>query len=255
MALRCGEQFRRRYIEDERVPPGVALGRGRSVHKSNELNMRQKVASARDLPESDLLDCTRDEYVSTFKNEGVFLTKTELPQKKQLLNAGLNEALRATRIYRKSVAPDIQPIEVERKFNIDIGLDLPLLGYMDIESKAVINDLKTTARKKGPNSINEEIQPDFYSLVRLKETGEKVTFRFNYLITRKSGNDEAQAQSKISSQRDFAALIAKMKNFCEFLKAGVFMPANPMSWWCDERYCGYWSTCRYVGNGKRQNWN
>ena len=40
-ALRCGEQFRRLYIEDERIPPGIAAGRGTGVHKANEVNLKQ----------------------------------------------------------------------------------------------------------------------------------------------------------------------------------------------------------------------
>ena len=42
-ALRCGEQFRRRYIEGERIPPGVAAGRGTGVHNANDVNLSQKV--------------------------------------------------------------------------------------------------------------------------------------------------------------------------------------------------------------------
>ena len=62
-ALRCGEQFRRRYIEGERVPPGVAAGRGTGVHKANEVNLNQKVITGTDLKLSDLKDAARDGFV------------------------------------------------------------------------------------------------------------------------------------------------------------------------------------------------
>ena len=54
MYLRCGEQYRRRYIEKEIVPPGIALIKGGSVHKAAETNFRQKIESREDLPIKDI---------------------------------------------------------------------------------------------------------------------------------------------------------------------------------------------------------
>ena len=50
MFSRCGEQYRRRYIEKDRLPPGVAMIRGRGVHEGVAENMRQKRHTYCDLP-------------------------------------------------------------------------------------------------------------------------------------------------------------------------------------------------------------
>ena len=252
MAWRCGEQYRRRYIEGEIIPPAIALGRGASVHRVNRINLQQKINTFEDMPLSDLFDIARDNFIDSFQS-GVFLTKEEQPYKKQLLNQGLNDTLRATRLYRNDVAPDIQPIDVERGFLIDIGLDLPLKGFIDIEQRQITNDLKTTTRKKPSGAIDQELQPVFYTFARWFETGDLTTFMMNYLVVRKN-DSEHQTQSALYGKKHFNALISKLNNFCKQLKAGIFPPASPTSWACSEKYCGYWSTCEYVGNGKVRRW-
>jgi hypothetical protein len=92
MAFRCGEQFRRRYLLGEIIPPSIAATRGTALHKANEVNLRQKVATQVDLPVADLKDAARDSYVYNLRN-GVFLSDEEIPQKNQLINEGLNQAL------------------------------------------------------------------------------------------------------------------------------------------------------------------
>ena len=56
MYAKCGEQFRRRYIEGDKIPPGVSMLRGTGVHAGVEANMRQKIDTYRDLPVSDVVD-------------------------------------------------------------------------------------------------------------------------------------------------------------------------------------------------------
>jgi hypothetical protein len=35
----------------------------------------------------------------------------------------------------------------------------------------------------------------------------------------------------------------------EAVKRGVFVPANPDSWWCSRAYCDYFEDCPYVRRG------
>ena len=43
MLSKCGEQYRRRYIEEEIIPPAVAMLVGRSVDKSVDENLIHKI--------------------------------------------------------------------------------------------------------------------------------------------------------------------------------------------------------------------
>lgn len=246
MAFRCGEQFRRRYIEDEIIPPGIAAGRGTGVHKANEVNLKQKITSKVDLPVSDLKDAARDGYIHSFRN-GVYLAKEDKSSKDKLLNDGLNDTIRLTELYRKEVAPDIQPLEVERPFEIDVGLPLLLAGRIDMEEDFKVDDLKTAGMSWPEGRIDKEIQPIFYSYAHEKETGIRPEFIYHILVALKT-KTKRQVQKITATDNHYRALFAKLKMFCQMLDTGTFLPANPSSWWCTEKWCGYYSTCPYVGN-------
>jgi hypothetical protein len=252
-ALRCGEQFRRRYIEGERIPPGVAAGRGTGVHNANDVNLSQKVITGFDLPLSDLKDAARDGFVRAFRN-GIFMAKEDIPSKDKILNDNLNDTLKLTGLYLDKVAPLIIPVEVERRFRIDVGLDFPLAGMIDIERHQKVDDIKTTGRKWADDQITKEIQPIFYSYAVEHETGTRPQFNYHILKITKGGELGNQIQSIRATDENYRSLFAKINMMIHSIKSGVFMPANPSSWWCSARWCGYYSTCVYVGNGRPSRW-
>jgi hypothetical protein len=77
MFFRCGEQYRRRYVLGEIVPPGVALVKGSAVHKAAEVNYRQKVETHVDLALSDLTDAAATDVTHRVAAEGLMLTPEE----------------------------------------------------------------------------------------------------------------------------------------------------------------------------------
>jgi len=241
MALRCGEQFRRRYLQEEIIPPSIAAARGTGLHKANEVNLRQKVRTKVDLPASDLRDAARDSYTRSLRN-GVFLPKADHGAKASLVNEGLNQCLALTDLYRREVAPEIVPIEVEREFIIDIGL---------VHKR--VDDLKTSTRSWADGKINSEIQPVFYSMAHEHEFKTRPEFRYHILIALKK-EPKRQVQARVCTDADYRALIARLEMFLKMLKAGVFLPAEIGSWVCSPKWCGYWTTCRYVGNGPAARW-
>ena len=260
MALRCGEQFRRRYIDNDIIPPGVAAGRGTGVHKANEINLKQKIVTQKDMSLEDLQDAARDAYIQTFNN-GVYVPKDMLSEKKKLINIGLNDTLRCTKVYIDNVAPIIKPIEIEKEFKLDVvGLELQLAGRMDYQEAPVVGDLKTTTMKWQQDRIKNEIQVPFYSYVHRQETGINPTFRYDVLIARRNKaneptSEEYQPLEYLCSETDYKALFAKIKTFINLLKAGVFPPSNPTNWWCgSDKWCGYYWTCPYMGFDSPKRW-
>ena len=259
MAFRCGEQFRRRYLENEIIPPGIAAGRGTGVHYANRINLIQKIKSEIDLPLSDIQDATRDGYIGAFSN-GVYLSKDKLSQKEKLLNEGLNDSLRCSEVYLERVAPEIKPKAVEEPFNLDVGLALPLAGTIDIEQENKLDDLKTSSKKWAEGQIEKEIQPVLYSFVHEKLTGNKPLFRYHILIARrgKDGSPTSagyDTQEIICTEKQYSALFAKLQIFIEMLQKGVFPPANSTSWWCNSpEWCGYYESCVYMGKEKIKKW-
>jgi len=252
MALRCGEQFRRRYIEDEIVPPGVAAGRGTGVHKANEANLIQKMSTGVDLGIDDLKDAARDGFVKAFRN-GVYLVGDEATRKDEVLNDALHDCLRCTEIYKENVAPKITPVQVEVPFEVDVGLPLKLKGRIDFEDDNSVDDLKTSKKSWGHDQIQKEIQPIFYSMAHEHLTGIRPEFHYHILVPLKT-KKKYMHQSITPTDRHYASLMMKLKMMCKMIESGVFLPANPTSWWCSHKWCGYYQTCVYVGNKPGKVW-
>ncbi len=250
-ALKCGEQFRRRYILGERIPPGIAMGRGIGVHNANDANLNQKVDSRVDLPVTDLTDAARDGFVNSFRN-GVYLVKEDVPAKASLLNEGLNQAIRATKLYHKEVAPTIVPVASEEKLSLDIGLDVPLVGIMDYREEVSIGDLKTTARTPPKGTADKELQAVVYSYLYEKVLERpRPLFKYNYLVTLQSG-EKHHLQETTATDAKYKSMLRIARQVYKMMLKGVFMPADPGHWVCAPRWCGYHRTCDYVGNGVKK---
>ena len=70
----CPERYRRRYVNQEIVPPGISLIRGTSVHKGAEHNHRQKIKSHIDLKKKEILEIVDAEFDNRKNKEGFMLT-------------------------------------------------------------------------------------------------------------------------------------------------------------------------------------
>jgi hypothetical protein len=257
-AFRCGESFRRRYVENEIIPPGVAAGRGTGLHFANKVNLTQKIKSGEDLPLTDIQDAARDGYVNAFK-DGVYIPQEQVSEKDRLLTQGLDDAVRCATVYREKVSPGIQPKAVEQPFVLDMGLALPLSGTVDIERVAKVDDLKSAGKTWAKDQIHKEIQPIMYSFAHEKLTGDRPVFQYHIMICRRGAGGFAtstgyEVQAKICTDQDYAALRAQTGVFIDMFQKGVFVPANPSSWWCSPEWCGYYRTCPYRGHGKQSTW-
>src|SRR5688572_33095123 len=77
MLSKCGEQYRRRYVLGERLPPGVAMIVGGAVDKSVNANMTNKKDSGALLPIEQVQDTARDALNSEWERGGVVLQDDE----------------------------------------------------------------------------------------------------------------------------------------------------------------------------------
>lgn len=258
MAFKCGESFRRRYVEGQIIPPGIAAGRGTGLHHANKVNLTQKITSGVDLPIGDIKDAARDGFVKAFR-DGVYIPKHLLSEKDKLINMGLEDSLRCAEVYHEKIAPEILPRAVEEPFHLEVGLSLPIEGTLDIQRLGKVDDLKTAAKKWSEGQIHKEIQPVMYSYSHEKVTGIRPLFKYHIMIARRgqAGNATSagyDTQEKTCTDQDYSSLFANLHIFIDMLEKGVFTPSNPTAWWCSADWCGYFSTCPFRGNGKQQAW-
>jgi hypothetical protein len=152
MVLRCPRQFYRRYILGEKQQPGESIVIGSFFHETLNWNYATKVASHTDQPLSDAVQYLQDVAVpQVIEAEGGLdniLWDSDL-------DTARTDAERITSAYYRTVVPRIQPVGTEERFEVRVpGVEVPVIGYLDVRESERIVDTKTgkqASRKVKPS--------------------------------------------------------------------------------------------------------
>ncbi len=118
----CGEAHRRRYLENEIIPPGIAALRGSGFHAAAETNHKQKRKSGKDLPAKELVDLAITSFDELRARDGFRLTAEEMKIGKRPMIARTKNTIQAlTNLYSDRVAPSIEPDLVEAKITVKVA--------------------------------------------------------------------------------------------------------------------------------------
>lgn len=245
--LRCGEMWRRRYIEGEIIPPGITLIKGRSIHTGAEINHRQKIESHRDMKKKDIIEISVNDVETIKAEDGYSLTEEEqgIGAAKVLGQAKDRIAVIAG-LYMDEVAPTIQPVLVEETFRIELpGGSHDLLGRIDYcDDQQRVGDIKTASKSKNQADIDNSDQMTFYHLAYQSRFGHPPAgLRMDVLVDKKV--PAAQFLTSTRDEQDYEILINKINAVLAGLKAGIFLPAPENSWICSKKFCGYAPSCRF----------
>ena len=101
----CGERVRRRWIEGDIIPPGIAARIGTGLHAGAEINHRAKLNTGVDEPLDVVQDAARDGYVKSLDN-GVYFPPDELFSAKRQLTEGVDTVTGLAAHPITSPAPD-----------------------------------------------------------------------------------------------------------------------------------------------------
>lgn len=252
LETKCFEAFRRRYIEGEIIPPGVALIVGTGTHRGVEVNLRSKIDTGQLLPLDAVADAARD-GVNHAWDQGVKLDDEEVQKgMKAVKGEAVDKAVRLAKLHAREKAPDLKPTHVERNWSLEIpGYPFDLVGRIDIQEGLVsIRDTKTSAKTPADDVATKSLQLKAYSLAVKQIDGNRPENAFlDYLIDTKI----PKAQSFPSEQHDddFQAVLNRVQTIALAMKTGVFIPVEPTHWCCCARFCGYWGSCRYVSHPKQ----
>ena len=257
----CGEAYRRRYIEKEIIPPGVAALRGGSVHKGAEMNFEQKIESKIDLPKKDIVDRAVAEFEGRMKIEGLFLDPASAARGKDIVvGEEKDTTVRLAGLFSDQVAPVYQPIAVEQKIEIELpNSPKNLLGILDLTATLVsdpargegIVDYKTGKKTKPQGDFDTSAQITLYDLAYRAKRGKAPDFlQVEQLIDLKSGPKRV-TNTTTRTAADFKPAIARVNAMISGLEKGAFMPTNAGAWNCSPKWCGYFGTCSYVNSERR----
>jgi len=253
MYLRCGEQYRRRYLLKEIIPPGIALLKGTTGHAGAEINFVQKIKSKSDLPLKDVQEYASSVFDDTLKAQGIGLTKEELSVGKQKILGDAKDyvVMGILPLMHEKMFPLYQPIEVETLNRIE----LPSSPYdfvikMDLATENGIVDYKIIGKAKSQSEIDSSLQLTGYAAgykVRYKKEPKEIVLE--QYVKRKSGPERVVGTTS-RDKNDFKALANKILTVGKAIQSGVFLPAQPGSWACSDKFCGYYRSCPYVNYWK-----
>lgn len=247
----CGERVRRRWIEGDIMPPGIAARIGTGVHAGADINYSQKIKSGVDEPLSVVLDASRDGYKKALK-DGVFFAPEDQAGARTQIEGGVDAVVSLATLYREECAPYVQPIQVENEIYLDVeGIELPFRGRLDVlDNTHALRDIKTAARKWSQGKADTAAQPTLYRELVKADTGEYPT-NLIYDIFTKTKKPAYQKLETFRSQDDFDVLKLRVKAMMASINAGIFPPAEPGHWCCSQRWCGYYFSCPHIPAHKK----
>jgi len=246
----CGEQFRRRYILGEIIPPGVAMLVGTATDRAVTADLKSKIETKQLLVDEDIAAIARDALVAGW-NGGVMLSEDEAAEGvRKVKGRAVDTSVRLAYLHHREIAPDIHPVAVQRSFALDLeGYPFQVVGTMDVQDDRGIRDTKTKSRSPGRDEAERSVQLTGYAMAVQALDGklpERVTLDF--LVDGKT--PAAIVQESIRTPAHIAAFLRRLENAIKAIQAGIFVPAVARDPLCSPRFCGYWSSCKFQTGGK-----
>jgi hypothetical protein len=257
MYFKCGEQYRRRYLEKEIMPPGIVAHSGSGMHYAARQNFAQKLESFRDLSPDDAIGQAVAEFERKVEHDGVSFTDEEVSiGADKVIGQEKDRAALLATAFLKFQAPDYQPVTVEQRVEIPLPqCSHDMQGVVDlVDTYHRVPDFKTKGRKISMEDVIQSTQLTFYARAVHQESGTAPTeVRFDSLITKKRSIDR-QVLSDVRTETDYHVLAARVNAMLSGVQKGNFPvpPTSPSVWWCSPKWCGYWKTCPYVNSDRKQ---
>lgn len=231
----CPEKWRRHYIEHEPEPASGKMVLGSSAGAALAQHYGRQIESGAGLCTEELLDEFATEWEDRTGREDVDYGSDVAGELK-------DSGARALSLYHRVVAPGIEPVAVEREFELHWpGVQWCLTGFLDLETaEGRVGDYKLAAKRMSEKDAAADLQPTTYLVARRAEGNPAAGFDFHVMARTKQPTVEivpaprSEAQLDAFTTRVFA-LAREIEWRCE---NDQWMGAAPMTWFC--------GTCRYA---------
>lgn len=240
--MRCGLQYKYRYVDDLIRAPGVAMIEGSAMHKALEVALKEKMKAGTVAPVSVLLDAWRDSWtkkktdVTDWGDDGKTKTEQTIEDRGRAL----------VNLYHRDHLPGTNPTGVEERFWTLVGeTRTPVLGYIDLIDVDVVDDIS------GPTVVDHKVvrsaksQADTDADMQLTMYAHAIgtpRVRFDSFCKTKTPKIKTTRSMRTTQDYKWVALI--FDTVATNISKGVFMPADPTGWICSRKFCGYYDSCR-----------
>lgn len=228
------------------MPPGIAAHVGSGVDLAVTANLAQKIQDGTLLSAEAVKDLARDGFQAALQRDGAMLSEEEIERGEDVVaGEAADKAVRLAALHHAELAPAINPVSVQWPWSLELAdYDLELVGTADIREAGMIRDTKTTAKSPSADAADKSIQLTAYAMAATVIDGQTPEVTLDYLVDLRTPKTAVLSSKR--DENDFAALLNRVAVINDAIKAEVFPPADPDSWMCSKRFCGFWSTCRYV---------
>lgn len=255
MIERCPEQFRRRYIEGERVPPDLGLIRGRAVDQAVNANLSRRVETGEWQTLEEVADAAAGAVSSeTSTQEWTPGDAYEDIPVKEAIGYVTDEVVALSTTHAQDVAPGLRPMLVQATIETepDSLIPVPLVGVVDlVEANHVLRDLKTRRTSPPSNTADRSTQLTVYSSLyrAVRPEGESklaLDFVWRTAKTHKMGTAQQVTER---TEDDLVRLSRRFEMAVRLVDAEIFPPTKEDNPLCSERFCGYARTCPFYRRG------
>lgn len=246
---RCGVAFERRYILGERTPPSASMVVGTAVDRAVRRNLQHKIDAKTLMQLGDVQDTARDALNDEWAN-GIRLSEDDAEEVGQSKGDAVDAAVDLAGYHHTAAAPMINPTHVARSWTMDVeDLNIQLAGEIDIqEGLAAIRDTKTSGKSPVKNAADISLQLTTYALAVRQMDGEipkKMALDVVVRTPKRHDLKLVQLETK-RNWRDLNHLAERVYRTANLLERGMFTPAPVDAWWCSQKYCGYWDSCKFA---------
>ena len=169
--VECPREFQKTHIQLAQESPSENLIVGDASHRTLQHNFTQKITSGVDLQLAELMDY-HDDYAFP---EALRDAEQKADEKTDWKSSEDDSRTRSRLMacgYIAKVGPRIQPIAVEQKFAVPMGLPVKIEGRYDLLTETVGIDFKTGQKKSYKPKTSWLLQAMIYSFA----TGKPVEF-------------------------------------------------------------------------------
>jgi len=244
----CQATWMFRYHPDWQliIPPAGKMMRGTCIHRALAHNYLPKIESHEDLPVDEVLD----HYSTTFDEEANVTAWQEEEDKGDIKDGGI----RVLECYHSTLAPTIQPVDVERKFRMELswvdGEEPKQAGFEGVidlvtDQRLLIDNKSTgTTPTEALNADKQQMTGYYLGKEALGEEPDKA--RLDYLVTLKTPKIVSYEVEVTQGQKKF--LLGQIPKVIKQMESEIYVP-NRNSLFCGETKCGYWNKCLEVFGG------
>ncbi|MFQ5506959.1 MAG: RecB family exonuclease [Planctomycetota bacterium] len=259
MIERCPAQYERRYVNGEKIPPGITGTTGIATHGAAASEMTEKVETKQLPPIEKVRDTARDEFAKAYER-GVLWQPDEIEEGiKKVKGRELDRTVALASAYHDLYAPKFNPVpgRIEWKWRLETDLSHDLLGVIDLETEdvrvddekksvwRVVRDLKTSKRTPPQSKADSSSQLTMYALAHQAHDGKLPdAVALDYLVPLKKGVQATTLES-FRTEEHIEVLWSRIDQALRVIKAGLFSPAPSDHPLCNEKFCGYAKTCPF----------